>query len=307
MKETIKSLKKTSELIDELARVGTSKDLNNAIARIGAAMSPPEQRFMVELNLTADESIQMNRFIKMLNAKPILFSTEMVQAITANRKTQTRRVVKPQPVEGPNGLSFDWPGVHLSNGYLLFHGRSTPWTDCPYGQRGDILWVREAFYAYGKWIKNGVSNSGKQKWKFVDMTIERHQKYMYVADPEQPNKVLKGTLAKEDGIVGYWKRPSLFMPRSACRLFLELTEFRVERLHDISETDSIAEGVYVYVNDDQPPTRYRNYLSEHHDDSVLTKATVSFLTLWMSINGTDSWYCNPLVWVIEFKKIEYPL
>jgi hypothetical protein len=98
--------------------------------------------------------------------KPIIMSTDMVKAILDGRKTQTRRVIKPQP-EGKYGTIF-------KNGEVEFRvdvgeiPKVLNHYKCPYGSIGDKLWVRETFYCYGHWIKNGISKTGRQKWRFVD-------------------------------------------------------------------------------------------------------------------------------------------
>jgi hypothetical protein len=94
-----------------------------------------------------------------------------------------------------------------------------------------------------------------------------------------------------------WK-PSIFMPKAACRIFLEITDVKVERLQDISEEDAINEGVELLPNN-----RYKYYLSEYFD---CINAVHSFQTLWKSINGAESWEANPFVWAIEFKQITKP-
>lgn len=144
---------------------------------------------------------------------PILFSTPMVQAILEGRKTQTRRILKPQPVGimKPHQLCDDGFFKKEHIGKWLWETESGESLKlCPYGQPGDILWVRETFL----------------------VEYSRHKEfYEYKAD-------YSDTLAKE--VV--WK-PSIFMPREAARILLRVIDIRVERLQDISEEDAIAEGV----------------------------------------------------------------
>jgi hypothetical protein len=89
-----------------------------------------------------------------------------------------------------------------------------------------------------------------------------------------------------------WK-PSIHMPKAACRIFLEITNIRVERLKDISEEDAVKEGVEVVK------TGYKDYITE----GSISDAYWSFYSLWYKINGRESWSSNPYVWVIEFKQI----
>lgn len=196
----------------------------------------------------------------MKKERPILFSTLMVQAILQGRKSQTRRIVKPQPDE--NGMSY------MANAPLDWNyerdGEWKPWffdTDegeryaihCPYGNPGDILWVRETFS-----LSNDINGNFNH--------------FNYKADNDPLNSIVK------------WK-PSLFMPRAACRLRLEIINIKVERLQDISEEDAKAEGVETLG------------LYPGYDISYRGK----FEGLWNSINGNESWEMNPWVWVIEFK------
>lgn len=107
---------------------------------------------------------------------PILFSTPMVQAILDGRKIMTRRIVKPQP--DPEGDGIDYmplaPSLYWEEYYneewKPFHWETSEGESiasfCPYGQPGDVLYVRETHFRYGKWVKNGTTKTGKQKWKF---------------------------------------------------------------------------------------------------------------------------------------------
>lgn len=140
---------------------------------------------------------------------------------------------------------------------------------CPYGKVGDVLWVRETF---GKWRED----------------------YYYLASTPIGEEVCK------------WK-PSIHMPKEACRLFLEITSIRVEHLQDITDIDATAEGVEKGYCQDQLYNRelvtHMDYLKNEHK---WIHAKLSFQTLWQKINGQESWDANPWVWVIEFKRIEKP-
>lgn len=99
-----------------------------------------------------------------------------------------------------------------------------------------------------------------------------------------------------------------FMPKICARIWLEITDVRVERLQDISEADAILEGVESWVEDRMKsrPTHYKIYYQTNHEDPDFYSSTakVSFETLWQSINSPESWEQNPWVWVIAFKKSE---
>jgi len=187
--------------------------------------------------------------------RPILFSGPMVRAIIQGRKTQTRRVAKEITILQHVLCQEDWP------------------SRCPHGLPGDRLWVRETFaigkrdgdviYAADpKWLVNGVPvpppcNAGK-----------RHQ--------------------------NCWT-PSIFMPRFACRIMLEITGVRVERIQDIDNADICSEGAgegQFGFHCSVPATRENELRG-------------SFAALWDSINVERGygWDANPWVWVIEFKRI----
>lgn len=188
--------------------------------------------------------------------KPILFSTPMIRAILDGRKSQTRRIVKPQPE------SVD----HVNHKIIPYNGSAEflmKNTICPYGKIGDVLWVRETFH------------------------LVPPNMVFYKADPE--NKA-----------TGKWK-PSIFMPKEACRIRLEITNISVERVQDISKDDAIAEGIELYEGE----SNYKNYLhGDGRNYGYVKEAKISYMTLWESINGKDSWDINPWVWVIEFKRIQ---
>ena len=191
--------------------------------------------------------------------RPILFSAPMVLAILEGRKTMTRRIIKDQPkIDEQTG---DWLWIDTAD-----MQRVRPISEyidvksahCKYGKPGDRLWVRETFFVDGPFIQ-------------------------YRADhPDAPNETT-------------WK-PSIFMPRAASRILLEITDVRAERLWDISEEDAAAEGVQKAFG-----PNWVNYVENNY---TCESAATSFLSLFASINGRESLSENPLVWVITFKKIE---
>lgn len=147
-----------------------------------------------------------------MRERPILFSGPMVRAILAGQKTQTRRIVKPQPL-GDTAWKNDDQWIVSGHGEAGDTG-----LHCPYGQPGDRLWVRET-WAYGIHALAAKSDADGP--------------FVYAAD-----QTTQGRLCDR------W-RPSIHMPRTASRIALEITGVRVERLRDISETDALAEGVTV--------------------------------------------------------------
>lgn len=213
-----------------------------------------------------------------MKERPILFSAPMVRAILAGAKTQTRRVVK-QHVYG-NGFHFDGREILCHNDYLppsamlmdVKHGKIEyttsnleGWeTECPYGQPGDRLWVRET-------------------WRQAYPKTEYSQGVVYRADAPR-------ALGMDEYSDRHKWRPSIFMPRAASRITLEVTGVRVERLQDISEADACAEGVH------STGTIGRDWMG----------ATENFALLWDQINGAGSCASNPWVWVVEFKRTPTP-
>lgn len=204
---------------------------------------------------------------------PILFSAPMVRALLAGTKTQTRRAWRDQP---PAGVRVAYvPGQ----------------TRSPYGQPGDRLWVRETYYAWGRWETRFSAKKGRDEWHFVDMTLESGKAYLHPATDPQPQPM--GGKRHKGGVTPtWWKRPAIFMPRAASRITLEVTEVRVERLQDISEADAQAEGCALEC---MTPTG--------DDSGSAIYGPGGYLALWDSINGPGSWEANPWVWAVSFKRI----
>lgn len=217
---------------------------------------------------------------------PMLFKTDMVKTILNGSKTQTRRIAKV-----PNGYQI----TGCADDLLLIDSLSNPnikeFVRCPYGNIGDVIWVKETYYALGRWVKDGISLKGRQKWRFEDKTPIGNYGFM----DSVPQNVIKRV--SQD--YGWYKRPSLFMPKIAARIKLEITGLRLERLQDITEEDAIAEGVEK-SDCSEIVIRYKNYLNSYGSYST---PSYSYRTLWEKINGKDSWSLNPFVWVIEFKKL----
>jgi hypothetical protein len=207
----------------------------------------------------------------MQKESPILFQGEMVSAILSGKKTQTRRLVKlPLDIENPMvEISAITPPDHFRIRGTC-DGRYGEWLYRQPYRVGDILWVRECF-GWNPDFSDGISPC-------------------YRAD--------KGH--EHDGIK--WK-PSIHMPRSVCRLRLEVTGCRIERLQEISERDAAAEGVESVDDQVVYKTYYKNYQDNKPNSFILSTAKKSFYSLWAKIHGRAEWYKNPWVWVVEFKKV----
>lgn len=201
-----------------------------------------------------------------MKERPIIFSAPMVRAILNGRKTQTRRIVKPQPelyeflpALTEKSVSDPVVSVGAKDAHHWFKD-----TNCQYGKKGDRLWVRES------WSTHSCLDSRKPS-ELIDCNS-----YHYWAD----------------GIISTGKRrPSIYMPRWVSRIDLEITSVRVERLQDISEADAIAEGV-----DGEKEAAERG--STWYD-----KPKRAYRFLWEEINGQGSWNLNPWVWVVSFNRI----
>lgn len=196
-----------------------------------------------------------------MKERPILFTPENVRAILDGRKTQTRRIVKYIPAMGEpdewchRAAAEDRALREIMGDYRRF---------CPYGSVGGRLWVRET---------TKLCSVSDAPWVSVH----------YPAD----DNVIQYDGRKDYKPLSHFRKtPSIHMPRWACRLVLELTEVRVERLQACSELDAIAEGV--------KPCGHTSFHVDEH--------TCSYKDLWASINGADSWDLNPWVWVITFRR-----
>jgi hypothetical protein len=223
-----------------------------------------------------------------MTERSILFSAAMVPALLAGTKTQTRRALKPQPETSHDGEPYWFLG-----GYRVWAYRPTAAAPlrsgmnplaCPYGQPGGQMWGRETFYAWGHWAKRVNPKKRREQWHFIDETIGAGKAYRYDADEKLPRR------KRELHEVGWWKRPAIFMPRAASRIALDVTDVRVERLHEISEEDAIKEGT-PGGHGAIPGYGYSATPLEH------------YRWLWESINGPDSWDANPWVWGISFWRI----
>lgn len=187
-----------------------------------------------------------------MKERGMIFNDEMVRAILGGNKTQTRRIVEEK-----------FYGRAVAAELLAKH--------CPYGQPGDRIWVRETYRVHSK---------------ATDVATLVYRASVRNSWTEQTHRVPVDVCNKP--VSEKWT-PSIHMPRWASRILLEITDVRVERLHDMSEADAKAEGATPATYKITPPEAvYR----------------VGFGDIWRSIYGQDNWLSNPWVWVIEFKRIQ---
>lgn len=206
-----------------------------------------------------------------MKARPILFTGSMIRRVQSGAKTQTRRTVKGNPDCTKQPLSTHECGSVF---HFWFHGEIA----CPFGQAGDLLWVKETFCS--------IAHAGYEPV------------YFYRADGDEKPHYVK-----------HWK-PSIFCSRKASRITLEIMKIRVQRLQQISEEDAIAEGA---KRNDAPGEEWDGtYLTQRFIDGIEGSqndephgsAREWYRSIWETINGRGSWDKNPWVWVIEFNPLE---
>ncbi|MBO6937581.1 MAG: hypothetical protein JJ863_21590 [Deltaproteobacteria bacterium] len=210
---------------------------------------------------------------------PILYTGAMVREVLGDRKTQTRRVIKLREFGPSDTPGYDW----------TFRDRRGLWNDmrtadlvakkCPYGQPGELLWVRET------WAASTVHDSTPPR------ELPRPCAVFYRERDGQ---------CDEYDFVGRW-RPSIHMPRWASRLTLRVTDVRIERVQAASDADIAAEGLRPSAMGAQCSVDLPGGLT-HHDTHI-----ECWRLLWDSINGKRegcSWEANPWVWVVCFERVE---
>jgi hypothetical protein len=200
----------------------------------------------------------------------------MVRAILSGAKTQTRRVVKPQPT--PNGGG----PVVMQTQSGFFNANGLPIV-CPYGQPGDRLWVREKWQPKSPYWFNILKSGEDRSSEAIEYAVQ------FAATCPSP------------GLQGRW-RSSIHMPRWASRITLEVMGVRVERLQDISEADAMTEG-----SDCVTWSGIKGTAADLIDwplKEVNNPYRNGYAVMWESISGPGSWDKNPWVWVVEFKQVE---
>lgn len=202
---------------------------------------------------------------KLINiAKPILFNTNMVLAILDGRKTSTRRIVKFLAGQNPN-----WTG-YIKDGVMLYNGRNEPCCRKPPYQVGNVLYVRET---WSEWTGG----------------------YLYKAWPSPINQPGQSRYMR-------W-HPSIHMPKEAARIFLKITDIRIEKIQDITNEDILKEG-----SNEDIIFHYIKQMPEETEEWIRDAYLLEWKQLWDStIKKTDmdcyGWDANPWIWVVEFEKI----
>ncbi|MGE4195933.1 MAG: hypothetical protein AB7G11_02260 [Phycisphaerales bacterium] len=208
-----------------------------------------------------------------IRERPIIFSGPMVRALLDGRKTATRRVIRgvhkvEMPEYGPVDCIKDWDGCPSR---LDWAPRN--WEICPYGVAGERLWVRETWSYYrpfgGDPTDQVIYRADLDECGQCPLMLDGRKVWVNVREP--------------------WK-PSIYMPRWASRITLEITDVRIERLQAISEDDAVAEGL-------QPVVSWTG---------LVVSARFRFEKLWDSLNGKRpgcAWADNPWCWTIAFRRL----
>ncbi len=232
-----------------------------------------------------------------MSMKPILFNTDMVKAILEGRKSCTRRIIKSSQIMGvhPNGVRECTPGEFLKDKSDMFE----PYCDMtdselvletykkPY-RPGDILYVRETWERFECWNCEGDERENCPKEPKKSVLDKTCGCYMYRATDE-----ISGD-AK-------W-HPSIHMPKRAARIWLKVTDVRVEQLQDITEEGASTEG----------SIDNRGFIHSYDNEYThIHTAREDFAEIWNStIKKSDldfyGWDANPYVWVIEFERCDKP-
>ena len=214
---------------------------------------------------------------------PILYSSEMIRAKLAGRKTVTRRLVKIKYLANseigsihPDGAGTGWVAWSPRPVSAEETKRCYPGAEgfkCPYGQPGDVHWIKENHFQYGFWIEaeGEYTQSGLPKLRFIPVTND-------VKFVENPPEEIKRLNRKDLSTPGWYSRSSLFLPKYASRIWERVINVKPERLHDITEEYAKREGA----------------TPEHHDSYI-----GAFMKIWREINGPESWEANPWVWRIQ--------
>lgn len=237
-----------------------------------------------EIKVTGDPgAVDRRGEVGVMKERPLLFSGGMIRAILSGTKTQTRRVVKPQPqlVNHAGGASWRdakadlWRNQHQ-------HARDC----CPYGVPGDRLWVREAWRPCGPWEEPQATVAYRADG--AKREVEGFPPSYRIPNNSSPDR---------------W-RQSIHMPRWASRITLEIADVRVERLNSISEADAMAEGLIEWSD---PPRVSTKHYGVTVADAWETDPRKAYARLWDQINGKTpehSWESNPWVWCVSFRRVE---
>jgi len=245
---------------------------------------------------------------RQLEELSISFSNEMMRVVLNGWKTETRRIVAPQPCI-PSTAKMARTFMNESFGVIC---ESTErFIECPYGKIGDVLWVREAWRFAGGDLNEGVMaiqyktgsyshceiHESGEPGEWIEKQLER----LEAANHIEPDPENEGRFRFIDYEKTPWNEPNE-MPKEMARTWIRIVNIQVENLCSISWTGAISEGVDFQPSEDDPNDRvYKDY---RNGDYRLESPITSFKTLWGSIYGEQSWReDNPVVWVITFEVV----
>lgn len=233
-----------------------------------------------------------------MKERPIIFSGPMVRELLSGTKTQTRRVVKPQP---PAWTNF---ALKACNGWAWIDDLTDPrhgFPDgkeaifCPFGVPGDRLYVKEATWIWCEKRPNGTSASGRKKYRYVPVG----RNVVYCADQAKPTERI------DDDPTHTWRyKAARFMPRWASRIALEITGVRVQRVQEITDEDARAEGSFLDRCACMPRAKDRGIMASFTLQQCHIHGS-EFRYLWDSINAKRGygWDVNPWVFVLDFRRV----
>lgn len=264
-----------------------------------------------------------------MKERGIIFSGDMVRAILDGRKTQTRRAVTPQPPNETTLVSQSCkPGWFAYKEWETRKGDEcltlAALGDCPYGVPGDRLWVRETWWSIVEEIER--AKGGYETWhklRYDADGLVEYWPYSIHTDFKYPSAHLLIDCPGDDAYAEK-KRPSIHMPRWASRITLEITDVRVERVQEITPSDTLAEGIDLPVpancsTPSQRPDGWDGWSDAKKDEWISGQArvmyfsrcadvedhVVAFHKLWDSLNVKRGygWEANPWVWALTFKRL----
>lgn len=254
----------------------------------------------------------------LVKERPLPFSPDMVLATLKGWKTQTSRTRGLERFNNLQDLScgpdddrweIDYfteeePGRWLAISYDEtgeFSEDFNPWVKCPYGKTGDRLWVREP-WKVGLFLPFG----GLQ----VEYLADGFRRICRDFSPPMAARLKEQSLedCRKAGVKPWLdrsvlrRRPSMFMPRAASRILLEITDIKLKRLSSIDWREAEAEGIeQIFYDEETSVTGWKNYLDP---ERMCIRSRDSFFTLWDRINGAGAAEKNPWVWMIKFKVLE---
>lgn len=216
--------------------------------------------------------------------RPILFSAPMVRALLDGRKSQTRRIIKPQPSEIVTSAGHYTNSVEGDTGQWSWLSGDP--RDCDtWGFEGDFklrFVTGDRLYVREHWRTLRENHEG-----LAPRYLHNDAPILYIAD----GSIVGLPSGDRTSLFGK-HRQAMHMPRWASRLTLTVTDVRVQRLHECSEEDAVAEGI-----ENNPLLGWKSY---NHPFDYFTDPRVSYMTLWNSINGPGSWEANPWVCAVSF-------